>query len=149
MGFLTLIKKFHLENIKYITSNKIKEYCNMLNLDYGNIIRYLLRHGYVIRIFKGIFYVKSLEEFKYGGLEVSELDLVSKGLDLKRVEKWYFGLYTALKLNNATHEYFTIYYVITDSLYRNNPFFINKRRFRFLKIKPSLFDFGIIKNGVR
>ncbi len=62
---------------------------------------------------------------------------------------WYFGLYTALKLNNATHEYFTINYTITDSLYRNNPIKINNSKFKFHKLKSSLLRFGIIENNDR
>ena len=76
---------------------------------------------YIIRIFRGIFYVKSLEEIKYKKVKYNHLELVAKGLELKGVKHWYFGLHTALKLNNATHEYFTIDYVITDSFYRNKP----------------------------
>jgi len=76
---------------------------------------------YIIRIFKGIFYVKSLKEIKYGTEKYSHLDLGAKGLNLKGVENWYYGLHTAFKLNNITHEYYTMDYVISDSLYRNNP----------------------------
>jgi len=101
---------------------------------------------YIIRIFKGIFYIKSLEEIKYNSIKYSHLELVSKGLELKGVENWYFGLYTALKFNNATHEYFTIDYIISDSFYRNKPITINNRKFKFHKLKPSLIKFGIIEN---
>jgi len=108
-----------------------------------------VRRDYVIRIFKGIFYVKSLDEIKYGPLKYSLLELISKGLELKDVKNWYLGLYTASKLNNATHEYFTIDYVISDGLYRNKPITINNRKFKFHKLKPSLLKFGIIENKCR
>ena len=108
---------------EFVSSDEIKSYCSTLNLSYEKVIRYFMRMKYIIRIFKGIFYVKSLEEIKYynnnNSIKYSHLELVSKGLELKGVKNWYFGLYTALKLNNATHEYFTIDYIITDSLYRN------------------------------
>jgi len=144
-----LIKKFHLTDKEFITSNEIKFECSSLNLNYENVIRYFLRQKYIIRIFKGIFYVKSLEEIKYNSIKYSHLKLVAKGLELKEVKNWYFGLYTALKLNNATHEYFTIDYVISDSLYRNKPITINSRKFKFHKLKPSLLKFGIIENKHR
>lgn len=54
-----------------------------------------------------------------------------------------------MKLNNATHEYVTINHVISDSLYRNKLITINKRKFRFYKLKPSLLKFGIIENKFR
>ena len=110
------------------------------------MIRYFIRRKYLIRIFKGIFYVKSWEEIKYESIKYSHFELVSKGLELKGVRNWYFGLYTALTLNNATHEYFTIDYVISDSLYRNKPITVNNRKYKFHKIKPSLLKFGIIEN---
>ncbi len=46
----------------------------------------------------------------------SHLELVAKGLELK--EQVFWALYR-FKLNYATHEYFTIYYVNYVSLYRN------------------------------
>ncbi len=149
MNYIPILKKIHLEGREFITSTEIKLYCNTLNLDYENIIRYLIRRKYFIRIFKGIFYMKNLEEIRYKSIKYSHFELVSKGLELKGVRNWYFGLYTALKLNNATHEYFTIDYVISDSLYRNKPFTINNRKFKFHKFKPSLLKFGIIENKIR
>jgi hypothetical protein len=110
------------------------------------VIRYFIRRNYLIRIFKGIFYVKSWEEIKYKSIKFSHFELVSKGLELKGVRNWYFGLYTALKLNHATHEYFTIDYVISDNLYRNKPIMINNRKYKFHKLKPSLLKFGIVEN---
>ena len=146
MSYIPILKKIHLDGREFITSTEIKLYCNSLSLDYENIIRYLTRREYFIRIFKGIFYAKNLEEINYKFTKYSHLELVAKGLELKGVKNWYFGLYTALKLNNATHEYFTIDYVISDSLYRNKPITINKHKFKFHKLKPSLLTFGIVEN---
>ncbi len=149
MSSSLILKKFHLTDKEFITSNEIKFECSSLNLNYENVIRYFLRQKYIIRIFKGIFYVNSLEEIKYKSIKYSHLELVAKGLELKGVKNWYFGLYTALKLNNATHEYFTIDYIISDNLYRNKPITINNRKFKFHKLKPSLLKFGIIENKFR
>ena len=102
----------------------------------------------MIRIFRGIFYVKSLDEAKLGRTKYSHLELVAKGLELKGVNKWYFGLYTALKLNNMTHEYFAIDYVVNNRILRVNPMKISGHKFRFLKLKPSLFSFGITNMGI-
>jgi len=149
MNYLIILKKIHFDGREFITSTEIKSYCNSLNLDYENIIRYLIRRKYFIRIFKGIFYARDWEEIKNKSIKYSHFELVSKGLELKGVKYWYFGLYTALKLNNATHEYFTIDYVITDSLYRNKPITINNRKFKFHKLKPSLLKVGIIESKFR
>ncbi len=144
-----ILKKLHLTGREFISSEEIKSYCSKLNLSYVKVIRYFIRRNYLIRIFKGIFYVKNLEEINYKSSKYSHLELVTKGLELKGVENWYFGLYTALKLNNATHEYFTIDYVISDNLYRNKPITINNRKFKFHKLKPSLLKFGMIENKFR
>lgn len=144
-----LLKKFYIEGKEFIKSSEIKEYCEYFNLNYNNVIRYFISRGYLLRIFRGIFYVKNLEELKFGLKKYSNLELVSKGLDLKGIKNWYFGLYTALKLNNMTHEYFTINYIISENLYRNKPININSIKFKFIKLKPNLFNFGIIKNGFR
>ena len=136
---------------EFVSSDEIKSYCSTLNLSYEKVIRYFIRMKYIIRIFKGIFYVKNLEEIKYNNntVKYSHLELVARGLELKGVKNWYFGLYTALKLNNATHEYFTIDYVISDSLYRNKPITINNSKFKFHKLKPSLLNFGMIKDKLK
>ncbi len=146
MNSSLLLEKLHLMGREFVSSDEIKSYCSTLNLSYEKVIRYFMRMKYIIRIFKGIFYVKSLEEIKYESIKYSHLELVAKGLELKDVKNWYFGLYTALKLNNATHEYFAIDYVISDGLYRNKPIIVDNRKFKFHKIKPSLLKFGIIEN---
>ncbi|KKN08621.1 hypothetical protein LCGC14_1054820 [marine sediment metagenome] len=149
MNSTLILKKLHLTGREFVSSEEIKSYCSKLNLSYEKVIRYFVRRKYLIRIFKGIFYVKSWEEIKYKSIKYSHFELVSKGLELKGVRNWYFGLYTALKLNNATHEYFTIDYVISDNLYRNKPITINNRKFKFHKLKPSLLKFGMNKSKYR
>ena len=144
-----LLKKFYIDGKELVTSDEIKEYCDFLNLNYENVINYFISRGYLSRIFRGIFYVKSLEELKLGKRKYSYLELVKKGLELKNIKNWYFSLYTALKLNNVTHEYFTIDYVISENLYRSKLINIENRKFRFIKIKPDLLNFGIIENGFR
>jgi len=144
-----LLKKFYIKGKEFIKSEEIKEYCNFLNLNYNNVIRYFISRGYLLRIFKGIFYIKNLEELKFGSNKYSHLELVSKGLDLKGINDWYFGLYTALKLNKETHEYFTINYIISSNLYRNKPININGYKFKFIKLKPDLLNFGIIEDRFR
>ena len=114
-----------------------------MKLDYTTVIRYFIAQGYMTRIFRGIFYIKTLDEMKLGRSKYSYLELVAKGLELKNVRNWYFGLHTALKLNNMTHEYFAVEDVINDSLFRANPINIAGYKFKFTKLSPLLFDVGI------
>ncbi len=149
MTIKLLIKKLHLEGNEFVTSETIKKYCKPLKIDHKNAIQYLLREGYLLRIFKGIFYLRTFDEIKLGKSKYSHLELVSKGMELKGVKNWYFGLYTALKLNNLTHEHFAIDYMINDKIFRAKPIEIGGYKFRFLKLKPELFRFGIIKDTLR
>lgn len=139
-----MLKKLHLEDKEFVTSDEVKNYCSTFDLDYNNTIRNLLSRGYLLRIFRGVFYVKTLEEVKFGKTKYSHLDLVSRGMELKGVSEWYFGLNTALKLNNATHEHFAVEYVLNDSIFRKNIMEIAGHEFKFTKLKESLFGFGVI-----
>jgi predicted transcriptional regulator of viral defense system len=144
-----VLKKLHLENKEFAKSHEIKGYCKEFELDYNNTIRNLTARGYLLRIFKGIFYVRSFDEVKMGSMKYSHLELVTRGMDLKGISNWYFGLNTALRLNNATHEHFTLDFVVSDTLFRNRPINIAGYRFRFVKLKGSLFTFGIKQKKYR
>jgi len=145
-----LLRKLRLKNKEFVTSKDLRAYCKSLKLDYGIVIRHLVPRGYLVRVFKGIFYVKSLEELELARSKYTHLELVAKGLELKNVKRWCFGLHTALKLNNMTHETFAVEDVVNDRLFRANPVNIAGYKFRFTKMSPSLLGFGIKKqDGLR
>jgi len=151
MKMSLLLRKLRMEGKEFVASNELKAYCRSMKLDYATVVRYFSSRGYVVRVFRGIFYVKSVEEFELGRIKYNHLQLVAKGLELKKVSKWYFGLHTALKLNNMTHEHFAVEDVINDKLFRANPFTIAGYKFKFSKLSRSLLGFGTRKagNGVR
>jgi len=145
-----LLRKLRMDRREFVTSKELKAYCKSMKLDYDTIVRYFAARGYIVRIFRGIFYVKSVEEFELGKSKYNHLELVAKGLELKKVSNWYFGLHSALKLNNMTHEHFAIEEVISDIIFRANPITIAGYKFKFLKLSSSLLGFGIKKgNGIR
>ncbi len=144
-----LLRKLRIDRKFFITDNELKEYCKNFELDYGYICRYYQRRGIFVRIFRGIFYVKSAEEVDMGHIKYNHLELVSKGLELKGVTNWYFGLYTALKLNEMTHEHFTTEEVISSKILRTVPITIADHKFHFTKLNPKLTSFGIIKRRTR
>ncbi len=149
MKDLILLKKLRMDNREFVTSAELKEYSRRLKINYNSAIGHFTTRGHMIRIFKGIFYVRSLDEMKLGRTRYSHLELVAKGLELKGVNNWYFGLYTALKLNNMTHEYFAVDCVVNDKILRTSPMKIAGHKFRFQKLKSSLFSFGVIsKKGI-
>jgi predicted transcriptional regulator of viral defense system len=136
---------------EFVTAEELKTYCRSMRMDYATVVSYFVKRKYFVRVLRGIFYVKSLEEAKLGRSRYNHLELVAKGLELKNVRRWYFGLHTALKLNNMTHETFAVEDVVNDKLFRANPIGIAGYKFKFSRLSPSLLGFGIRKagNGVR
>ena len=145
-----LLRKLRMEGKEFVTSAELKRYCGSMNLNYEIAIRHFISRGYLVRIFRGVFYVKSLDEIELGKIRYSHLELVAKGMELKNVENWYFGLYTALKLNNVTHEHFAADYVVNDRIFRAKPVNIAGYKFKFVKLAPALLEFGLtVKNRLR
>ena len=100
--------------------------------------RVMLNKRHLITIFRGVYYLKDYEEKKLNSLRYSPYELLALGLEKKGI-KWYFGLNTALKFLNLTHEVFPINVVINDSFNRTKPMKIAGSSFFFIKLKPSLF----------
>ena len=144
-----LLKKLSIDKKEFITSEELKLYCKSMGLNYEITIRHLVSRGYLIRIFKGVFYIKTLDEAKLGKSKYNPMELVAEGLKLKGVKNWYFGLYTALKFNNMTHESFSVDYVVNDKLLRTKPISIAGYKYRFVKLAPKLLTFGLIEDNLR
>jgi len=145
-----IITQLHNNNKEFTTSEELKEYSRQLYYNYNNVISYLLKQGYLLRIFKGIYYVKSNEEIQTNKLKYSLLELVGKGLELRGISNWYYGLYTALKLNNyPVEEERDLFFIMSDRLFKTKPVEISGHSFKFIKLKYSLFDFGIINQKVK
>ena len=106
-----------------------------------NTINFMISYGYLVRILRGLYYVKTVEEFK---LKKSPdiYEILSLGMNKLRV-KWYFGLYTALRLNGLTHEYFDTIFIINDKIFRAKEIKVMGEKVKFIKLKPRLLSFGI------
>ncbi|MBW2976649.1 hypothetical protein KY347_04345 [Candidatus Woesearchaeota archaeon] len=68
---------------------------------------------------------------------------VKEALRIKGVKNWYFGLESAVKLNNLTHEYFAVETAINDSIFRPRAIGILGTKVKFIKISKELFKFGL------
>lgn len=147
MTLKILVEKLARRNSKFITGDEIRENCRKLPLDYYTTIRYLTHYKYIARIFRGIFYVYSIEERKLRKINTPFYDILKEALKMKGIDNWYFGLETALKFNNLTHEYFVVDYVISDKLFRAKSFLILGRKVKFVKLSKKMLSFGIIKNN--
>ena len=133
---------------KIITKDELSKACKILKIPYNSAINYLLTKKYLDRILRGIFYIRSLEERRLGKIEMNFYEVLKEALKMKKIENWYFGLETALKFNNLTHEYFTITYVISDKLKRRKEMDILSYKVKFIAIKEELTKFGIIKGNI-
>lgn len=145
MTLKLLVKKLYLNESKFLVASELKNYCEKLDLDYYSAIGYLLSNNYLIRLLRGIFYVRSIEERKLNNVNIDYMEAIAESLRLKNINNWYFGLETAIKLNKLTHEYFATDYIINDTLFRPKPIVILGHKIRFIKLKKSIFGFGIIK----
>jgi predicted transcriptional regulator of viral defense system len=141
-------KKMIVDGKRYATSSEINTMARKLDKDPKRSLSYLQEHDYIVRIIRGIFYVKSPEERERGILDHSIYDIIAEALKIKGVKNWYFGLETGLKLNNMTHEYFTIDYVITNSYRTTKVINIIDSKFQFLKWGGKHFKFGIKKKNI-
>src|SRR3989344_6053392 len=148
MTLKLIVEKLAWDNKKFITSDEIKDYCRKLSLDYLPTIKYLLRNRYATRIFKGIFYVYSIEERKLGKSEMNFFEIIKEALKIKGIKNWNFGLESGLKFNNLTHEYFVIDYIINNKIFRAKPILIMGRKVKFYKLSFNMFSFGIIKKNI-
>lgn len=148
MKISKLLNKLWVEKEEFVTAEVLKGYCIKLHLDYDTTVRNFVHRGHLTRIFRGIFYVRPPEDMVLRKERYNHLELVAKGMELKGVKNWHFGLHSALKLNNMTHEYFVIEKVISDSIFRQKPIKITGYYFDFIKIVPPLLGFGIKTEGL-
>lgn len=108
-------EKLNLNNVRIVTGYILDQYAKELGKDPVDSVRYLQRHGYIHRVLRGIFYVSDYRELDRGGFDYSLQEMISEAMGIKKVERWYFGLESALSLSRMTHEHFNIEYVITNS----------------------------------
>ncbi len=147
---IRVLKKIKQDDKEFVTSEELQIYSKDLYLDYRTISNYLVTRGFLLNILDDIYYVKSEEEILQNKLNYSILELVGKGLELKNVKNWYFGLYTALNLINIEYEHENdMFYLINDQIIKEKPIKILGKNFRFLTFKNALFNFGIIDNKVK
>lgn len=145
MSYPLLIRKLHLEKNKIIKDDVLREYCKLLEMDYNKVITYLINNKYLVRILRGIFYIKSADERKYDKCDMYYLDAIKEALKIKGVTHWYLGLESAIKRHNLTHEFFVITYIVNDTIFRAKTIKVMGHKIKFVKVKPKLCTFGINK----
>ncbi len=130
---------------KVITKEELREACERFGENFEYIVNYYISRGYLIRILRGVYYVKTLEEYKFGKTP-DPMTLIAKAMN-KLTLKWYFGLYTALRLNGTTYEYYSRIFLVTPVITRPRPVTILGERIQFIRLKEPLLGFGVVKRG--
>ena len=132
-----------MDNDRYLSEKKLKEHCKVLGISYVSAIKYLGKYHYIARVLRGFFYVPTIGERKLKTRGPNLHEAIARAMEYKKVKNWYWGLETAIKMNAITHEYFTIDYVVSDTIFRSKPIEIFGRRVKFVKLNKKLFGFGI------
>jgi len=145
MKYGLFVRKLLLRKERFISSRELKEECAKLKMPYEKAIKYLYLYKYVVRIVRGFFYIPTVEERRYKTGGPNFYDAISRAMEYKGAKNWYFGLESAIKMNAITHEYFTIDYVVSDTIFRSKPIKILGRKVKFVKLSKKLFGFGIKK----
>ncbi|WP_460129487.1 type IV toxin-antitoxin system AbiEi family antitoxin domain-containing protein [Thermococcus prieurii] len=128
---------------RVITKEELREVCERFGENFEYIVNYYISRGYLVRILRGVYYVKTLEEYKFGRTP-DPMTLIAKAMN-KLDLKWYFGLYTSLRLNGATYEYYSRIFLITPVITRPKPITVLGEEVQFVKLKESLLGFGVVK----
>ncbi len=137
--------------LRCVSTKDIGELCKRFGFSPANVRTVLIRKGALVPLFfKGIFYVRTSSELLTKTLPLDSLILATLACNKKFGKEWYFGLQTALKLNELVGvQTATKTFIITKKQVRTKIRSMGSREFIFSKIKiPS--DQGVIeKNGLR
>lgn len=145
-----ILNNLSTENKEFYTSEEVKNHCDDLYVDYRRTMDYLISRGHLVQIIDDIYYLKTLNEKNKNKLKYTILELVAKSLNVKRIDNWYFGLYTALNINEINHDHHDGFlYLVNDHILKEKPIKILGKKFRLLRFKNTLFNFGIVQNKIR
>jgi len=133
---------------KVVRRASVENMCKKFGANATNTINFMISYGYLTRIIRGLYYVKTFEEFTLKKA-VDIYKVISLGMDELKIG-WYFGLYTALRFNGVTHEFSDTIFVLNDEIFRQKELKVSGERMKFIKMSPSLFGFGVIdRNNVK
>jgi len=123
----------------------IDEACKKFRANTTHTVDFMISYGYLVRVLRGLYYVKTMEEFAMKRA-VDIHKIISLGMDKLGI-RWYFGLYTALKFNGVTHEFSDTIFVLSDGIFRAKDVNVGGEKVRFIKLSPDLFGFGVIESN--
>jgi len=130
---------------KIAKREEIQRACTKFNANPEKTINFMISYGYFLRILRGLYYVKNLEEFKFKK-SINTNEILALAMEKLNIN-WYFGLYTSLRLNGLTHEYFDTTFILNDKLFRPKEIKVAGEKVKFIKLKSKLMGFGIAKQN--
>lgn len=130
---------------KVVKREEIERACKRFNTNADKTINFMISYGYFLRILRGLYYVKTLEEFRFKK-SINVYEILSFAMERLKVN-WYFGLYTSLRLNGLTHEYFDTIFLLNDRIFRPKEIKVGGEKVKFIKLKSKLFGFGIVNEN--
>jgi predicted transcriptional regulator of viral defense system len=138
------LTKYILSNFggKAVNREELEKVCGRFSANVSSTVNFMISYGYLVRILRGLYYVKTLEEF---GLKKSlnVYNILSLGMEKLGI-KWYFGLYTSLKLSGLTHEYFDTLFILNEAIFRPKVIKVMGEKVKFIKLRSKLFGFGTL-----
>jgi len=130
---------------KVVNREEMERACRRFGADASSTINFMISYSYLVRILRGLYYVKTIEEFRLKK-SLNIYNILSLGMEKLGI-KWYFGLYTGLKLSGLTHEYFDTVFILNESIFRPKEIKVMEEKVKFIKLRSKLFGFGIIIEG--
>jgi len=143
-----VLDKLWQDGTEFVSLNKLKKESKEFYYNYNTMINYLTSRGFLFKILKNTYYVKSQDELNSSdkNMKYTSLELVSRALKFLNVKNWYFGLYTALKIYDINPKKNSIDYLIcNNTITPYNKIKVFNREFKIIRLKRSLFNFGIKK----
>jgi|GEM_PF-1771027 len=114
-------------------------------MDEKNLLKYLSRHGYVKRVFSGIYYVNSFDERNRGFFNFEDREIAFMALEKLGV-KWYVGMESSLHAQGKGWQTPNRLSIVNDRFSGSKD--VLGLRVRFFKAKGGLM-FGLKKARTR
>jgi len=130
-----------------VRTAEVSELARRLGKEPAHVATTLVRAGRLVPLFKGYYYVRRPDEMGLRRPRHNALELFAMGARAKRIGRWYFGLETALRLNEMTHDDRGLEFVIDERLFRPAGVRVGLRRFVILRWSAHLLTFGLRRDG--
>lgn len=153
MSINRILSKLRKKEECFFSRDELMEYSQRFHYPLKNVINYLESQDSLIEIFKDVYYIKPTPDIGENYNVECLLEIIFRALNHIEIKDAYVGLYSALRLNGIKNESDEDdekkIYIITDKDLSKKSIEYHDNEVRFIKLKSSLTDFGVIENGLR